>query len=150
MELRLLGCPDDHGLPTMRGITVTTRSRYDEAAMMEEMLQFDIGLFPAPGDLEDYAVRGALKAMLYMTAGVAPVALRAGDCASLIVDGVTGMLVDEHQDWCNAIQRLVRDAGLRRAIGERARAVVERTHSLEAVAEVLDRALHAVLALRQE
>ena len=145
LVLRVAGCglqPPDLGLP------VSVRPDYDEDGMIREVLGMDVGLYPPPGDEEDYLGRGGLKAMVYMSGGVPPICLKAGECASLIEDGVTGMLVERESDWEEKLERLVSDPPARAEMGRRAREAARSRHSPEAVFRTLTAALREVIDAR--
>lgn len=129
VEISLLGCPENYTL-LVQPDRFTLLPHYNEDDMLQEILHLDIGLFPPPADLEDYAVRGALKAMLYMSGGVVPVCQRAGDCEKIIVDGVTGMLASNLEEWEAKLEALVTSPEQRRQLGQRGIEVIREKHSL--------------------
>jgi len=92
-----------------------------------------IGLAPlADGDWE----RGkcGLKLLLYMALGLPAVASRAGVHPEIVTPGEDGELVDDDEMLESTLDRLVRDAARRSALGRAGRATVERRYSLRAVA----------------
>ncbi len=145
LVLRVVGCGSPP--PDLPGIPCSFRPDYDEDGMIREVLGMDVGLYPPPGDAEDYVGRGGLKAMIYMTGGVPAICLKAGECASLIEDGVTGMLVEKESDWDEKLDRLVRDPALRLEMSRRAREAARTRHSPEAVFRILAAALQEVIAV---
>lgn len=114
---------------------------YTEEDMIREALTMDIGLFPPPADVRDYEIRGALKAMIYMSAGIPAVCLHAGDSINLIEDGVTGMLVKSPDEWETCLATLIQDPEKRRSMGDKALAQIRNDHSLESVGQALSQAL---------
>lgn len=58
------------------------------------------------------------------TLGVPVVALDVGGVGEVVVDGVTGFVVEEEASLTPAVQRLVADSALRRSMGDRARTVI--------------------------
>ncbi len=52
-------------------------------------------------------VRGALKALIYMSAGVPPVCFNAGECMDVISDGITGMLASTEKEWEEKLELLI-------------------------------------------
>jgi glycosyltransferase involved in cell wall biosynthesis len=66
-----------------------------------------------------------LKVLQYMAAGLPVVANPVGVQAQLVQDGRTGFLVNNTEQWVEAIDRLSRDPELRRRMGQAARRVVE-------------------------
>jgi phosphatidylinositol alpha-1,6-mannosyltransferase len=78
-------------------------------------------------------------------AGVPSVAGRSGGAPEAVVDGETGLLVDDPTDiWAvaRAIGRLLRDDSLRRALGQGARRRAEKDYSYKVLAERLGRAIN--------
>lgn len=145
VDLRIVGCTDSAQLPPFKNVRYTYRGSYDEGEMMREVLGMDIGVFPPPLDIEDYEIRGALKAMIYMSGHVPPVCQNAGNCSRIITDGVNGMLASTDQEWLEKLELLVESAEMRREMGLRAFQTIEAEHSLEHVTERLDYALRQVL-----
>ena len=146
LELRIVGA-DHAAMPEFANLPTTFIPIYDEERMIEEVLAFDIGLFPPPLDLDDYIVRGALKAMIYMSGGVPAVCYRAGESADLIEDGVTGMLAESQEEWEQKIEQLILSPELRSAIGKKALQAVCRNHSLKYVADNLISVFENILIL---
>lgn len=146
LRLLILGLSDMNALSGFRHTRHTVLPSYDEDRMIREVLRMDIGIFPPPCGLEDYAIRGPLKALIYMTGGVAPVCQDAGVCATLIQDGTNGMLANNADEWERKLEALVASPDLRRRIGQNAFRTVERNHSLKAIFERLVAALQSVLA----
>jgi glycosyltransferase involved in cell wall biosynthesis len=149
LELRILGSSDSKLKTRLKEIRYSVLCHYSEEEMMQEALAMDIGLFPPPGDIVDYRIRGALKAMIYMSAGIPAVCFNAGDSAKIITDGMNGMLVSEQSQWEQKIEKLIVDADLRKGIGQLAYQSIKKDHSLETVGSELSKALSAVLALER-
>jgi glycosyltransferase involved in cell wall biosynthesis len=145
VEIRVAGCDARLAARALDGMPFTCRPEYDEAGMVREMLSLDVGLFPMPADLEDYRVRGALKALLYMGAGVPAVSQRGGDCSEIVEDGVTGMLADDDAEWERKIEALVASPDLRRRMGAAALDFARRERSLARVQAIFRDVLLAVL-----
>jgi glycosyltransferase involved in cell wall biosynthesis len=142
VELRLLGCE-----PVKIGrLRCTALPEYDEPTMVREIVDLDIGLFPPPGDLEDYCVRGALKAILYMSGRVPPVCQATGDCVDLIRDGENGMLAGTPEEWERKISSLVSNHDLRRALGRAAYETVRKEYSVANVFAQAEQAFFAIHA----
>jgi len=145
LRLRVVGCGDVERIPRFRNVRWTALSDYDEETMVREALSMDIGIFPAPSDSEDYAIRGALKGMIYMTAGIPAVCQNAGECARIIRDGVNGMLAGTEREWEEKLEALIVTPELRRRIGEQALRDIREEHSREHVFRKLEEALLAVI-----
>jgi glycosyltransferase involved in cell wall biosynthesis len=84
----------------------------------------------------------ALKALQFMACGRPVIATRWGAAKEVIVDGITGILVDSLPEWRAAIERL-RDPAERDRMGRAARAHVEAEFSLKAWAPRMVRYLKA-------
>jgi glycosyltransferase involved in cell wall biosynthesis len=149
-EVRLVGCRPDDAARILGDIPHSVVPEYGEADMVREMLALDIGLFPAPRDEEDYRARGALKALLYLAAGVPPLCQEGGDCSRLLREGETGMLASGEEEWEAKLEALVEDPGLRERIGGAGRDWVRREHSLAVVQGLTRDVLVEVIRRRRE
>lgn len=145
LELRILGCTDPSLLPKFDYVRCSVIGNYTEDEMIVEALNMDIGLFPPPFDLEDYRVRGALKGLIYMTAGLPSVCQNDGDIARIIQDGINGMLASNDQEWEEKIEILIKNPELRRVMGQKALETVREEHSLQHVFAQLESALLDVI-----
>lgn len=147
LHLRVLALNfnDFKQLPAFQFDNWSVIPQYDEALMIREVLELDVGLFPPPCGIEDYRIRGALKGMVYMTGALPTVCQRGGTLDSVIEDGVNGMLADSPQEWEDKLEVLVRSADLRRDMGARALETVRRSNSLDAITTKLHQAFEAVL-----
>jgi glycosyltransferase involved in cell wall biosynthesis len=150
VEFRFLGAGADQLKEILPGIRFSALQHYDEMRMIRESLRMDIGIFPPPGDFEDYQIRGALKGMIYMAAGIPAVFLNAGDCTNFIRDGVNGMLTNTTEEWYTKLKQLIEDTSLRKSIGAKGLETVRAEHSLQHVFEKLTEALDAVLAMPKD
>lgn len=131
LELRILGARPEDAARILGGMPHTVLTRYGEPEMVREMLAMDIGLYPAPFGDEDYAARGALKAKLYMAAGLPIVCHPGGDCSRILEDGVTGMLAGSPEEWEAKLETLIRDTALRERMGAAALDEARQHHTLE-------------------
>jgi glycosyltransferase involved in cell wall biosynthesis len=88
-------------------------------------LGFDIGLAPLSNS-EFNKSRSALKFWEYSAGGAVTVASNLGPYASTILNGSTGLLVDNQpESWVQAIGKLIRNHDLRRQLQESARLSAE-------------------------
>jgi glycosyltransferase involved in cell wall biosynthesis len=95
----------------------------------------DIGVAPTPSDRWTQGKCG-FKIVQYMAAGLPVIASPVGANATLVRPGETGLLPERECDWPAAIATLARDAALRSRMGAAGRAVVERQHTIDGVADV--------------
>jgi glycosyltransferase involved in cell wall biosynthesis len=106
--------------------------RWRAETEIADLARIDVGVMPLPdGPYE----RGkcAYKLIQYMALARPGVASPVGANCEVVSDGVDGFLPADAPAWEEAIARLVTDPGLRRQVGERARARVEGAYSLRAV-----------------
>ena len=139
LQLRVVGAPPDR-LPRFEKVNVSVRHEYDQAAMVREVLDMDIGLFPM-FQLEDSLARGILKATIYMAGEALVIAQNLGANPSLVTDGDNGLLAD-HATWAAQLERAVTEVEERRRMAARGLAHVRERYSVEACFERLGAALH--------
>lgn len=106
-------------------------SRWDAASERDDFRGFDIGLMPLP-DTQWARGKCALKALVYMACGVPAVCSPVGVVSTIITNGRNGFLAASGGEWEGALERLLLDAALRRAIAASARETVEQRYSLAA------------------
>lgn len=89
----------------------------------------DIGLMPLPGNPWTEG-KGGYKILQYSALGLPVVASPVGINQELVLDGETGFLVEETDDWVSKLDRLLDDGCLRRRLGDAGRSYVEERYSL--------------------
>jgi len=96
-----------------------------------DLQSFDIGLMPMP---DNQWTRGkcAFKALQYMAVGIPVVCSPVGMNSEVVQDGVNGFLADSEVEWFERLSMLIEDRGLREAMGQRGRAIVENCYSVRA------------------
>lgn len=94
----------------------------------EQLNLLDVGLMPLPDD--DWA-RGkcGMKALLYMAAGKPVIATPIGVNSRIVVEGETGFLPDNHDEWYNAMSELIENTEKRRSMGAAGRQKVVKEFS---------------------
>lgn len=95
----------------------------------------DVGLYPLDDD-EWVKGKAGMKAIQYMSMGIPVIASPVGVTPDLVMEGVTGYLVDSAEAWTEAIVRLVEDSALRRTLGANGRALIESRYSTSVLAPV--------------
>jgi colanic acid/amylovoran biosynthesis glycosyltransferase len=107
----------------------------DESAVLERLLEADVFVLPSVGVFEASPV----AVMEAMACGLAVIASRIGGTPDMISDGVDGFLVDQADvgGLSSAMERLWRDADLRRRVGEAARRRAETSFDCRARAKEL-------------
>jgi glycosyltransferase involved in cell wall biosynthesis len=110
------------------GLTFTPWSEAGEIAAVQAM---DIGIMPLPD--EPWARgKSGYKLIQYMACGLPVVASPVGVNATIVDEGVTGLLASGPEEWRGALERLIDDAELRRAMGAKGRARAVEAYSLQA------------------
>jgi glycosyltransferase involved in cell wall biosynthesis len=118
--------------------------RWTREREVEDLQSFDIGVYPLP--IDDWVLgKSGLKAIQYMAFGLPTVATDVGTTPLLITDNVNGLLVKTDDDWLAALERLIRDAGLRRRLGEAARQSVVENYSTKAIAGMYRQVLQTTM-----
>lgn len=109
--------------------------------------RFDVGVMPLV-DQEFQRGKCGMKLLQYMAAGIASIASPVGVNSEIVEHGASGFLAATPADWEGAIEVLVRDAALRRSVGQRGRAVCEQRYSIARWLPELDAILRRVAGMR--
>jgi len=91
-----------------------------------------IRLAPQP-DTDWARSKCGLKLLLYIACGLPAIASRVGVHAEIVSDDEDGVLVESHDAFEFAVDRLIGDPALRARLGSAARATVEGRYSVRAV-----------------
>ena len=118
---------------------------WSEATESQMLASSHIGIAPM---WDDPWSRGkcSLKVIQYMAAGLPVVTSKVGSNESVVIDGVTGFLVETLEDWCAAIEKLGASANLRFEMGSAGRKVVEKRYNQETTAAMVVSLLDDVAA----
>jgi glycosyltransferase involved in cell wall biosynthesis len=110
----------------------------------------DIAVVPSVHDAQGNVDGLPNTVMESLASGTPLVASRVAGIPSVVTDGETGLLVPERDvaALAGALERLMRDAGARAAMGDRARAYVRAEHSWARVAERFEAAYERAAARR--
>jgi glycosyltransferase involved in cell wall biosynthesis len=108
--------------------------------LAQEIADFDIGVMPL---VDEPFTRGkcAMKALEYMAMGIPVVASPVGENCYVVKPGINGFLAGTCTEWSNALEMLINDGSLRRAMGNRGREMVEEEYSVE---KIVDRMVCAI------
>jgi hypothetical protein len=125
------GCPPEKGL--FPGSTVLPFSQdYGAYAVRLPRLGLAIGLAPL-ADTAFNRAKSPIKWMEYAACGLAGVFADLPPYQGVVEQERTGLLVGpDPKDWCQAVERLVRDAALRVRLAQQAWEAVSREHLLSA------------------
>ncbi len=99
---------------------------------VKDLQAIDIGVYPLAQD-EWVLGKSGLKAIQYMAFGLPTVATNVGTTPQIIQHLENGWLVRTDGEWLEALETLIRNADLRRKLGEAARRAVLRNYSIQAV-----------------
>jgi len=118
------------------------RRPFDE---LPELIRLaDVALAPLELGNRFAEAKSSIKYLEAGLVGVPVVASRTEEFARVIEDGRNGLLAADPAEWREKLFALVADAGLRRAVGERAHADVRARHTTSATAEAQATALAAL------
>jgi glycosyltransferase involved in cell wall biosynthesis len=120
--------------------------RWRAETEVEDLHAIDIGVMPLP---DDEWARGkcGLKALQYMALGI-PTVMSPVGVNSKIASGGSARLAESAADWSRVLTELIRDSGLRDALGRSGRARVEREYSTDVAAPRWAEALRSVASSR--
>ena len=115
-EVRVISdtLPDLHGVPC-------TLIPWSEVTEGEALADCDVGLAPLADDSWTRGKAG-YRCVQYAAAGLPTVASPVGAQCEVVRDGDTGLLAATPESWRTALRRLCSDVGLRKRMGEAARA----------------------------
>ncbi|MBM3250112.1 MAG: glycosyltransferase family 4 protein [Candidatus Omnitrophica bacterium] len=107
----------------------------------EYLGRIHIGLFPVARDNKFNRAKSPVKLFEYMASAKPVVASAIGEPQDIIRDGEDGFLAATKEEFGAKMRRLIRDASLRKEMGQRARQTIEEKYSLA----VLGKRLSAIL-----
>jgi glycosyltransferase involved in cell wall biosynthesis len=137
LRLRILGTGYQQELfPTFESVRYSILPVYSPEEMYREILAMDVGLFPM-FDIQNAAVRGVNKALLYMAGEAAVICSPRGVCSEVIRDGENGFLADSKQEWLDKLERLVTEPDLRERFRKAGLETARGEYSLEACCQKL-------------
>ncbi len=100
-----------------------TRAKWDYEQEPQLLQQMTIGVMPLP-DNEWTRAKAGYKLLLYMSAGLAVIASPVGINKEIIVNGETGFLAQNQEEWIKYFIQLCDDPLLRNKMGARGRNLV--------------------------
>ena len=103
---------------------------------------FDIGIMPLPDDDWEKG-KCAYKLIQYMACGLPVVASSVGMNREVVNEGWNGFLANNFKEWCNALELLIQDEGLRKRLGQNGRKLVEENYTLESNFQLMQRVVDA-------
>lgn len=137
VELRIVGADAGNGSFTFEKMKTTYLPVYNHEMMIEELLKFDIGIFPPPKDEFDYLIRGPHKGVRYMGAKKPAVFYNYGDCLSFVQDSVNAVVYSTEEEFKVKVETLIRCKEQRERIGINGYHTVCDIYSVDSCAESL-------------
>jgi glycosyltransferase involved in cell wall biosynthesis len=126
------------------GVPVENRT-WSLDAEVELFNTCDVGVYPLADD-EWSKGKCGFKAIEFMACGVPVVAAAVGVNREIIDDGRNGFLAASEDEWVERIERLLRDAALRRRFADAGRRTIEERYSVQVNAPRLADTLRAAAA----
>ncbi|MGB7597782.1 MAG: glycosyltransferase family 4 protein [Gallionella sp.] len=127
----------------LRDLPVTVLP-WAEATEVADIQGFDIGIMPLP-DAPFERGKCGYKLIQYMACAKPVVASPVGANSTIVRDGVDGFLASTHQEWVEALTRLLADPALRQQMGGEGRIRIENAFSLQQAAPRLIKLIESVL-----
>lgn len=115
---------------TTHGIQVEHRP-WRSATEVEDLQDMDIGIMPLEEN-EWSKGKCGFKGLQFMALGKPVVMQNHGANREIIAHGTNGFLASSQEQWIEFLSRLLRDADLRRRMGQAARSTVEERYSVNA------------------
>lgn len=145
-ELNVIASPDVQAEVEAQGARFT---EWTLGGYLTALSEVDIGIMPLKDD--DY-VRGkcAFKLIEYGALGLPSVATDLGANREVVLDGETGFLARNDEEFSERLTRLIGDAELRRRLGQAARTRVLAHYTLERQAEVVAELFRSLDRLQED
>ncbi|HVV68960.1 MAG TPA: glycosyltransferase family 4 protein [Gammaproteobacteria bacterium] len=109
---------------------------WSEDSEVEAIQRMSIGIMPLRDVPFDHGKCG-YKLIQYMACSKPVVASPVGVNSQIVQEGKNGFLAQTEEQWQEALERLLRDAGLRDAMGRQGRLLVEQKYCLQVTAPVM-------------
>ena len=113
---------------------------WTEDTEVASIASFDIGIMPLVDEPFERGKCG-YKLIQYMACGLPVVASPVGVNRQIVEHGVNGFLAETPEQWEEALQTLLADAGLRQRMGQAGRQKVERQYCIQVTGSALSRLL---------
>jgi glycosyltransferase involved in cell wall biosynthesis len=109
--------------------------RWKEKTEIEDLQKIDIGLYPLIPS--DWALgKGGLKTLQYMSIGIPSISTNFGTATKIVTNKENGFLVNNDEEWLDAIENLVNNKSLRDNLGRSAREHVINNYSIDALSKL--------------
>jgi glycosyltransferase involved in cell wall biosynthesis len=141
LQLKLIGVGNEKSPIHSKGtLEIVTTPYYNEDEMIRHAFSFDIGIAPLK---QNEAVLGktALKALVYMAAGLPVICSPIGGNLEVVVDGVNGYFASTPEEWFDKLSLLIEDSSLRERLGKEGLSLIRERyttqHCLKLFCEIL-------------
>ena len=104
--------------------------RWSEESEVSAIQQMDIGIMPLPDEKWERG-KCAYKLIQYMACALPLVASPVGMNKEVVIHGENGFLADTEEEWFESLSRLIRDAALRKQMGEKGFELVQEKYTVE-------------------
>jgi len=104
--------------------------KWKKTSEIKDLQSLDIGIYPLIKNNWTLG-KGALKAMQYMALEIPTVASDLGTTSNVITNNFSGILVNNENEWVNALDYLIRNPKERQRIGRNAREEIVKKYSSE-------------------
>lgn len=141
-RLKVIGSGKDVNVP---GVEVESLE-WSLEREIEDFQSLDIGLYPIVAD-EWSVSKSGFKSIQYMAVGIPYVVTPAGTCAEIGEPGITHFCATSHDEWREALARLLSDAELRVRMGEAGRRHALQHYTVQAQADKLAQALREAVII---
>jgi glycosyltransferase involved in cell wall biosynthesis len=139
LSIEFMGADREERLESL-GANIREWSIEGQEKCLENM---DIGIMPLENDEWSWAKAG-YKLLLYMSKGIPCVASPVGVNNDLITNGETGYLAETREEWSDRLSLMIKDASLRRKMGEKGRERAEKYYSYKVCGPIMLKILKGV------
>ena len=106
--------------------------QWNAASEIEDLNKIDIGIYPLI-DSKWVLGKSGLKALQYMAIGIPTVATDVGTSSDIIENMKDGILVNNDEEWVDALKYLILNPNARKKMGNNARKKIEKFYSTDVI-----------------
>ena len=107
--------------------------KWEEETELEDLLKMHIGVMPLKKG-PWFEGKCGFKLIQYLACGIPTIASPVGVNQQIALHNQTGFIADNAEAWNSYLTMLIRDAGLRSAMGKKGRSYIEKNYSLNSQA----------------
>ena len=98
---------------------------------ISDLCKIDIGVYPLPMQDDWVLGKSGLKSLQYMALGIPSVSSNVGNIKNIITNYRNGILVNNENEWCQSLIKLIDNKELRHTIGKNGQLKVKNEFSVE-------------------